>query len=79
MVAMVEMRNQTVVWHQGHIGRGIRFPGEVRVILPIGIVRITVWGIRLWLVLTYDIGIDSCHGRVSGINNILFPMFLLLP
>ena len=22
---------------------------------------------------------DSCHGRVSGINNILFPMFLLLP
>ena len=22
---------------------------------------------------------DSCHGRVSGIKNILFPMFLLLP
>ena len=22
---------------------------------------------------------DSCHVRVSGINNILFPMFLLLP
>ena len=21
---------------------------------------------------------DSCHGRVSGINNILYPMFLLL-
>ena len=23
--------------------------------------------------------IDSYHGRVIGINNILFPMFLLLP
>ena len=22
---------------------------------------------------------DSCHGRVSGINNIFFPMFLLFP
>ena len=22
---------------------------------------------------------DSCHGRVSGINNIFFPIFLLLP
>ena len=56
MVAVVEMRNQTVVWHQGHIGRGIRFPGGIGVILPIGIVSITVWDIRLWLVLTYDIG-----------------------
>ena len=52
---MVEMRNQIVVWHQGHIGRGIRFLGEVRVILPVGIVDISVWGIRLWLVLTYVI------------------------
>ena len=40
---------------RGHIGRGIRFPGEVRVILPIGIVCVTVWGIRLWLVLAHDI------------------------
>ena len=55
MVAVVEMRNQNVVWHQGDIGRGIRFPGEVRVIFLIGIVRITVWGIRLWLVLAHDI------------------------
>ena len=40
---------------RGHIGRRIRFPGEVRVILPIGIVCVTVWGIRLWLVLAHDI------------------------
>ena len=56
MMAVVEMRNQTVVWHQGAHRQGIRFPGEVRVILAIGIVCITVWGIRLWLVLAYDIG-----------------------
>ena len=52
---VVEMRNQTVVCTRGHIGRGIRFPGEVRVILPVAIVGITVWSIRLWLVLTYGI------------------------
>ena len=55
VVAVVETRNQTVVWHQGDIGKGIRFPREVIVILPIGIVRITVWGIRLWLILAHDI------------------------
>ena len=38
-----------------HIGRRIGFPGEVRVILPIGIIGITIWGIGLWLVLTYII------------------------
>ena len=38
-----------------HIGRGIRFPGEIGVIFPIGIVCVTVWGIRLWLVLAHDI------------------------
>ena len=54
-MVVVEMRNQTVVWHQGHIGRRIGFQGEVRVIPPIGIVGITVWGIRLCLVLTYGI------------------------
>ena len=39
-----------------HIRRGIRFPGEIGVILPIGIICITVWGIRLWLVLAHGIG-----------------------
>ena len=39
-----------------HIGRGIRFLGEIGVILPIGIICITVWGIRLWLILAHDIG-----------------------
>ena len=56
VVVVVEMRNQTVVWHLGHIGRGIGFPGEDRVIPPIGIVGITIWSIRLWwLVWTYGI------------------------
>ena len=54
-MAVVEMRNQTVVWHQGAHRQGIRFPGEIGVILPIGIVGITIWGNRLWLVLTYGI------------------------
>ena len=58
MVAVViEMRNQKVwfgTW--GHISRGIGYPGEVRMILPIGIVSISIWSIRLWwLVLTYGI------------------------
>ena len=40
----------------GHIGGGIGFPGEIRVIPLIGIVGITIQGIRLWwLVLTYGI------------------------
>ena len=55
MMDVVEMRNQTVVWHQGAHKQGIRFSGEIGVILPIGIVRITVWGIRLWLVLAHGI------------------------
>ena len=56
MMVVVEMRNQTVVWHKGHISRGIRFPGEVRVILPIGIICVTIWSIGLWLVLAHGIG-----------------------
>ena len=56
VVVVVEIGNQTVVWHLGYIGRGIGFPGEVRVIPPIGIVGITIWSIRFWwLVLTYSI------------------------
>ena len=40
----------------GHIGRGVGFLGEVRVIPSIGIVGISIWSIRLWwLVLTYNI------------------------
>ena len=56
MVVVVEMRNQTVVWHLGAHRQGIGFPGEIRVIPSIGIVGIKIRGIRLcWLVLTYDI------------------------
>ena len=41
---------------RGHIGRGIGFPGEVRVIPPIGIIGISIWSIGLWrLILTYNI------------------------
>ena len=66
MMAMVEMRNQTVVLHQWHIGRGVRFRGEVRVILPIGIVCVTVWGIRIvfsWMDngLTIDAWVGLCN------------------
>ena len=53
---VVEMRNQTVVKNLRHISRGIWFPREIGVILPIRIVCITVWGIRLWLVLAHGIG-----------------------
>ena len=56
VVVVVEIGNQTVVGTWGHIGRGVGFPGEVRVIPPIGIVGITIWSIGLlWLVLTYSI------------------------
>ena len=56
VVVVVEMRNQAVVWHLGHIDRRIGFPGEIRVIPPIRIVGITIRGIGLWwLVLTYGI------------------------
>ena len=56
VMVVVEIGNQTVVWHLGHICRGIGFSGEVRVIPPVGIVGITIWSIRLWwLVLTYSI------------------------
>ena len=56
VTAVVEMRNQNVVWHQEAHKQGIRFPGEIGVILPIVIICITVWGIRLWLVLAHGIG-----------------------
>ena len=56
VMVVVEVRNQTVVWHQGAHKQGIGFPGKIGMILPIGIVCITVWSIGLWLVLTYDIG-----------------------
>ena len=55
VVVVVEMRNQLLFGTRGHIGRRIGFPGEVRVIFSIGIVGITIWGIGLWLVLTYNI------------------------
>ena len=50
VVVVVEIENQTVVWHLGvhRQGRGIGFPGEVRVIPPIGIVGISIWSIGLW-------------------------------
>ena len=50
------MRGGTKLWFGtwGYIGRGIRFPGEVRVIPPIGIVGITILGIRLWRLILSD-------------------------
>ena len=49
-----------------------------------------VWGIDfmrpfpsslryLYILVGVDYVFDSCHGRVIRINNILFPMFLILP
>ena len=56
VVVMVEIGNQTVVWHLGAHMQGDWVSGEVRVIPQIGIVGITIWGIGLWrLVLTYGI------------------------
>ena len=56
VMVVVEMRNQTVVWHRRYISRGVRLPREIRVVPPIGITCITIWGIRLWLVLARGIG-----------------------
>ena len=56
VVVVVEIGNQTVVWHLGVHTQGDWVPGEVRVIPPIGIVGISIWSIGLlWLVLTYSI------------------------
>ena len=55
-MVVVERWNQTMVWHLGAHRQGIGFPGEVRVIPPIGIVGITIWSIGLWrFILTYNI------------------------
>ena len=35
VVVVVEIGNQTMVWHLGYIGRGVGFLGEVRVISSI--------------------------------------------
>ena len=35
--------------------------------------------VRVFKAIYYASKTDSCHARVIGINNILFPMFLLLP
>ena len=56
VMAVVEMRNQTVVWHQEAHKQGVRLPREIRVVPPIGIICITIWGIGLWLILAHDIG-----------------------
>ena len=65
-MAVVEIRTKLLFGTKGHIGRGIKFPGKVRVILLVGIVGITVWGIRLWLVLTYDICIFCIKSFTEG-------------
>ena len=55
-MAVVEMRNQTVVRHQEAHMQGVRLSREILMISPIGIVCITIRGIGLWLVLAHDIG-----------------------
>ena len=55
-MVVVEMRIQTVVFTKMCICRGVRLLREIRVVLPIGIISITIWGIGLWLVLTHNIG-----------------------
>ena len=60
-MAVVEMRNQTVVLHQGHISRGIWLPREIRVVPPIGIICIAIWGIGWRFSLTNKIGLIREH------------------
>ena len=55
-MAVIEMRNQTVVCRQEVHMQGLRLPREIRVVPSIGIICITIWGIRLWLVLAHGIG-----------------------
>ena len=45
---------------RGYISWRVCLPREIRVVPPIRVVCITVWGIGWWLVLADDIGM-ICH------------------
>ena len=53
VVVVVEIGNQTVVWHLGHIGRGSGFPGEVRGDSCNWNIGITIWGIGWWWLVLF--------------------------
>ena len=46
---------------RGHISRGIRLPRVIRVVPPIGIICIAIWGIGWRFALTNKIGLVKEH------------------
>ena len=59
-MAMVEMRNQTVGWHQGAYKQGDLASKRDKVVPSIGIICIATWGIGWRFALTNKIGL-LCH------------------
>ena len=49
-----------------HISRGVWLPREIRVVPPIGIICITIWGIGLWLVLAHSIACSDIKSLIEG-------------
>ena len=59
VVAEAGMRILVVVVQQeAHMGR-FWLPGEVRMVPPVKVIGIAIWGIGWWLVLIYIIGMLS--------------------
>ena len=61
VVAVVEMRNQLVGWHQGAYKQGDLAPREIKVVPLIGIICIAIWGIGWRFALTNKIGLLCYH------------------
>ena len=61
VVAVVEMRNILLLCTRGYICWRLWFPRDVRMVSPIGIICVAVWGIGWWLVLAHNIGLFSHH------------------
>ena len=58
-MAVVGMRIHTAAVQQWHIWWRFWLPGEVRMVPPVRIVCIVVWGSGWWLVLAHSIGLFS--------------------
>ena len=44
-----------------HIWRRFWLPGEVRMVPPVRVIGVSIWGNGWWLVLTHNIGMLSHH------------------
>ena len=46
---------------RGHIWWRLWLPGEVRMVPPVRVIGVAIWGNGWWLVLTHNIGMFSHH------------------